>query len=223
MLLIETTNANLDSIYFQRQTGSEHRDPIKRWNIHESVDGIYSSPSTGTFYLLFCDTRRISGFRSTDGLFLMSASLQNLGRRLLNCRSYRFVDLNDQVNIVIHSNTRRGGVVTVPLNNFDERHAISSRALPNISACLDSVADKHGNLFILTDEGDSYGIAFAPVNPEEQVRFLIRIPKSGIDNNSDRADQLSFDERRGLIFLSFQSFKRIFWFRVSRMHNELNV
>ena len=127
------------------------------------------------------------------------------------------------MNIVIHSNTRQDGVVTVPINNLDERHVVSSRALPNISACFDSVTDKHGNLFILTDEGDSYGIAFAPVNQEEQVRFLINIPKSDIDINSGRVNQLIFDENRGLIFLSLQTSKRILWYRVARMYNELNV
>ena len=220
VLLIETTNANVDCIYFQRQTDGVRQNPMRRWNIPQSVHKFYASPSTGKFYTTFwnANSQMISEYGYTDGLFLRSVSLLNIDRRLLDCRSYRFVDLNDQVNIVIHSNTRQGGVITVPINNLDEEHVISSRALPNISACLDSVTDQHGNLFILTDEGNSYGIVFAPANQEEQVRFIIRIPKSRIIYNPGQQEQLGFDESKGLIFLSLQTSKRILWYRVARMN-----
>ena len=223
VLLVETSDDIINSLDFRRKPGGEHIHHVLVWQARESIDEMHSSPSTGKVYMLFWNVQAIFEYTSTDYAFLRYVFISNLYLRLLGCHSYKFVDLNDQVSIVIHSNTHQGGVVTVPINNLDERHVISSRALPDISACLDSVTDKHGNLFILTDEGDFYGIALAPVSQEEQVRFLINIPKSDIDINSGRVNQLIFDENRGLIFLSLQTSKRILWYRVARMYNELNV
>ena len=212
VVLVETTHVKLDRILFLRQAVGEPR----RWENLQPVDVLHSSPFNERIYMTVWEEKMISEYSYTDGHFLRSLSLgNNPGRKLLICHSYKFVDFSDQVIIVTHMNTRQGGVVTVPMNNFDENHVSKSRSLPNsVSACLDSVADKIGNLFILVDEGVAYGVVFAPANQEELVRCLIRIPKLGLKKISDRPNQLLFDESRELIFLFLQTSYSILTFRV---------
>ena len=213
VLLFETNNRK-NIIWFQYQTDAQNPDP-EIWHINHPTwaDRMHSSPSTGRVYLGYFHHQRIEEYGFSDGLHIRSISLDIFKVSVNVYPDFRFYHADDQLHIGIGSWKK---VATVPIDALDEQHMSVRRFRRRYGWLVDWVADKHNNMIVLSNEGDSYGLSFAPANNRERLRWLATIPMLKVSQNV--RNRMIFDEDRGLVFLTLTENKDIHCYRVATMN-----